>query len=71
MQAIGGGERGEQKVPHAVLRERLVDQPVNLVAVGGDEAHDPIRRERRRVVGRDGLGLGHDRVWLSSQCTAS
>ena len=61
MQATGGGERGEQKIPHAVLREHLVDQPVNLVAVGGDEAHDPVRRERRRMAACDGVGFRHER----------
>ena len=61
--STAGRERGEQEVPHAVLRERLVDQPVNLVAVGGDEAHDPIRRERRRVVACDGVGFRHERIF--------
>ena len=59
MQATCGGIRREQKIPHAVLRQRLVDQPVNLVTVGGDEAHHLVPVERGRAGGLDGFGVGH------------
>ena len=59
MQAAGGRERREQEIPDAVLRQRFVDQPVDVVAVAGDEAHDPIPLEGGRWAGRDGFGGGH------------
>ena len=59
MQFSAHRERREQKIPNAIPRKRLVDQPMHIVVIDSENAHHPIRFKGSGAFGARGVGLTH------------